>query len=153
LACVQYGLFIVTEGSDRFAVYVGGPQQQGGPQGGKLRVEAIARDREVGLRFLREFKAAMTTHNVYKGKVISISPGQWGVQSLVTFHTWPQVQRDDIVLPPGALEKIERHAVGFSKHRDVLVRSGRSLHRGVLLYGPPGTGKTLTIMYLATQMP
>ncbi len=153
LACVQYGLFIVTSGSERFAVYVGGPpQQQAGPQV-KLRVEVVAPDRELGVRFLRTFKAAMTTHNVYRGKVISLSPGQWGVQSLVKFHSLPQIRRDDIVLPPGALERIERHAVGFSRHRDELVRAGRSLHRGVLLYGPPGTGKTLTIMYLATQMP
>ncbi|HYK98640.1 MAG TPA: AAA family ATPase [Candidatus Acidoferrales bacterium] len=153
LACVQYGLFIVTSGTDRLAVYVGGPpQQQGGPQV-KLRVEVIAPDRDLGAKFLREFKAAMNTHNVYRGKVISIAPGQWGVQSLVKFHTLPQIKRDDIVLPAGALERIERHAVGFSQHRDALLKAGRSLHRGVLLYGPPGTGKTLTIMYLATQMP
>src|SRR5258706_4421864 len=153
LACVQYGLFIVTAGADRFAMYVGGPpQQQGGPQV-KLRVEVIASDRERSVKFLREFKAAMNAHNVYRGKVISIAPGQWGVQSLVKFHSLPQVKRDDIVLPPGALERVERHAVGFSRVKDELVKAGRSLHRGVLLYGPPGTGKTLTIMYLATQMP
>jgi hypothetical protein len=153
LACVQYGLFIVTAGADRFAVYVGGPpQQQGGPQV-KLRVEVIAPDRDKGTKFLREFKAAMNANNVYRGKVVSIAPGQWGVQSLMKFHSLPQIKRDDIVLPPGALERIERHAVGFSKHKDQLVKAGRSVHRGVLLYGPPGTGKTLTILYLATQMP
>lgn len=153
LACVQYGLFIVTAGATRLAVYVGGPpQQQMGP-GVKMRVEVVAPDREIGVRFLREFKAAMTANNVYRGKVISIAPGQYGVQSLVKFHTLPNVPRDDIVLPPGALERIERHAVGFSRHAEVLVNAGRSMHRGVLMYGPPGTGKTLTVMYLATQMP
>jgi cell division protease FtsH len=153
LACVQFGLFIVTAGADKFAMYVGGPpQQQGGPQV-KLRVEVIGPDRERSVKFLREFKAAMSEHNVYRGKIISIAPGQWGVQSLMKFHALPQVKREDIVLPDGALERIERHAVGFSKHKDTLVKAGRSLHRGVLLYGPPGTGKTLTIMYLATQMP
>ena len=153
LACVQYGMFIVTDSATRYAVYVGGPpQQQGGPQV-KLRVEVIAPDREIGVRIVRELKTAMTEHNVYRGKVISISPGQWGVQSLIKFHSLPQVKRDDIVLPPGSLDRVERHAVGFARHKEELVRAGRSLHRGVLLYGPPGTGKTLTVMYLATQMP
>jgi cell division protease FtsH len=153
LACVQYGLFIAQAGAARFAVYVGGPpQQQMGP-GVKLRVEIVAPDRDTGVKFLREFKAAMTEHNVYRGKVISMAPGQYGVQSLMKFHTLPNVPRGDIVLPPGALERVERHAVEFSRHADVLVKAGRSMHRGILMYGPPGTGKTLTVMYLATQMP
>jgi hypothetical protein len=153
LACVQYGLFIAQAGAKRFAVYVGGPpQQQMGP-GVKLRVEVVAPDRDTGLGFLREFKVAMTEHNVYRGKVISVAPGGYGVQSLVKFHTLPNVPRDDIVLPPGSLDRIERHAVEFSRHAATLVKAGRSMHRGILMYGPPGTGKTLTVMYLATQMP
>src|SRR5712691_1963082 len=95
LACVQYGMFIVTDGKDRYAVYVGGPpQQQGGPQV-KLRVEVVAPDRDIGVRMVRELKTAMTGHNVYRGKIISISPGQWGVQSLMKFHSLPQVRRED----------------------------------------------------------
>lgn len=141
LACVQYGLFIVTAGDERFAIYVGGPpQQQGGPQV-KLRVEVVAPDREQGVRFLREFKTAMNAQNVYRGKVISIAPGQWGVQSLVKFHALPVVRRDDIVLPPGALERIERHAVGFSRHRDALVSAGRSLHRASCSTDRPGPAR------------
>src|SRR5205823_4600182 len=65
----------------------------------------------------------------------------------------PPVERGAIVLPAGALERVERHAIAFSQHAETLVAAGRSLHRGVLLYGPPGTGKTLTVMYLATKMP
>jgi hypothetical protein len=153
LACVQYGLFIAQAGATHFAVYVGGPSQQQMGPGVKMRVEVVATDRDIGLKFLREFKAAMTEHNVYRGKVISMAPGQYGVQSLVKFHTLPKVPREDIVLPPGSLERIERHAVEFSRHSATLVKAGRSMHRGVLMYGPPGTGKTLTVMYLATQMP
>jgi hypothetical protein len=152
IACVQFGLFVVTDGDKRYAVYVGGPPNpQMGPRV-RLRVEVIAGDRDVAVAFLRELKAAMTERNVYRGKVISFAPEQFGVLSLVKFHSLPQIRRDDIVLPHGALERIERHAVTFSHHADALVRAGRSLHRGVLMYGPPGTGKTLTIMYLATQM-
>jgi hypothetical protein len=153
IACVQFGLFIVSDGAKRYGVYVGGPPNaQGGPRV-RLRVEVIAPERQVALDFLPAMKRAMTERNVYRGKVISISPEQFGVMSLVKFHKLPSVRREDIVLPDGALERIERHTVEFSRHADALVKAGRSMHRGMLLYGPPGTGKTLTVMYLATQMP
>jgi hypothetical protein len=152
LACVQFGLFIVSDGAKRYGVYVGGPPNpEMGPRV-RLRVEVIAGDREIAVAFLREMKAAMGRLNVYRGKVISVAPEQFGVQGLVKFHNLPTVARDDIVLPEGALERIERHAVTFSEHKDALLAAGRSLHRGVLMYGPPGTGKTLTIMYLARRM-
>lgn len=152
IACVQFGLFIVTDGAKHYGVYVGGPPNpQMGPRV-RLRVEVIAADREVAVAFLREMKTAMARLNVYRGKVISIAPEQFGVLSLVKFHKLAQIARDDIVLPEGALERVERHAVTFSEHADALVKAGRSLHRGVLMYGPPGTGKTLTIMYLASRM-
>ena len=153
LVCVQFGLFIISEGERRLIVFVGGPpRQEFGPRT-LLRVEAVAAKREVALDFLRELKATMTKRNVYRGKIISIAPGQMGVQSLVKFHRLPPVEREAIVLPAGALERVERHAIAFSQHAEALVAAGRSLHRGVLLYGPPGTGKTLTVMYLATKMP
>jgi hypothetical protein len=152
IACVQFGLFIVGEGEKRYAVYVGGPPNpQMGPRV-RLRVEVIARDRQIAVTFLRALKSAMAERNVYRGKIISIAPEQFGVLSLVKFHTLPVIAREDIVLPDGALERIERHAVTFSEHADILVKAGRSLHRGVLMYGSPGTGKTLTIMYLASRM-
>ena len=152
VACVQFGLFIVTDGAKRFGVYVGGPPNpQMGPRV-RLRVEVVSGDREAAVAFLRELKTAMARLNVYRGKVISIAPEQFGVLSLVKFHKLPAVKRDDIVLPEGALEQIERHAVTFSTHAATLVKAGRSLHRGVLMYGPAGTGKTLTIMYLASRM-
>ena len=153
IACVQFGLYIVTDGAKRYGVYIGGPPNaQGGPRV-RLRVEVIAPERQTAITFLSELKHAMTERNVYRGKVISIAPEQFGVLSLVKFHKLPNVRREDIVLPDGALERIERHTVAFSRHAEALVKAGRSMHRGMLLYGPPGTGKTLTVMYLATQMP
>lgn len=153
IACVQFGLYIVRDREWNFVIYVGGPPRTDmGPQV-RMRVEILAADRDRALTVLRDLKAEMKARNVYRGKAISVSPGQYGVQSLVRFHSLPSIRRDDIVLPPGALERIERHVVDFSKHADALVKAGRSMHRGMLLYGPPGTGKTLTIMYLASQMP
>ena len=152
LACVQYGLYFVTSGADRLTVFVVGPPTlEMGPRT-RARVEVACARREAAEQLLRELTAASKELNVYRGKAISLAPGQYGVQSLVKFHRLPKVTRDEIVLPAGVLERIEQHAVRFSDHAAALLAAKRSLKRGILLYGPPGTGKTLTVMYLATQM-
>ena len=152
LACVQYGLFFVTSGDDRLAVFVVGPPSLEMGRGNRMRVEVACSRREAALALLKDLTTATKDLNVYRGKAVSLAPGQYGVQSLVKFHRLPRVQRNDVVLPDGVLERIEQHAVRFSDHAAALVAAKRSLKRGILLYGPPGTGKTLTVMYLATQM-
>jgi hypothetical protein len=153
LACVQYGLFFVTAGDDRLAVFVVGPPTLEMGRGNRMRVEVACSRREAALALLKDLTAASKELNVYRGKAISLAPGgQFGVQSLVKFHRLPNIARDEIVLPDGVLERIEQHAIRFSDHAAALLAAKRSLKRGILLYGPPGTGKTLTVMYLATQM-
>lgn len=152
LACVQYGLFFVTSGEDRLTVFVVGPPTLEMGRGLRLRLEVACSRRDAALALLRDLTAASKELNVYRGKAISLAPGQYGVQSLVKFHRLPEVARDEIVLPDGVLDRVEQHAVRFSDHAAALVAARRSLKRGILLYGPPGTGKTLTVMYLATQM-
>jgi len=152
LACVQYGLFFVTSGEDRLTVFVVGPPTLEMGRGLRLRLEVACSRREAALALLRDLTVATKELNVYRGKAISLAPGQYGVQSLVKFHHLPNVARNEIVLPDGVLERIEQHAVRFSDHAAALVAAKRSLKRGILLYGPPGTGKTLSVMYLATQM-
>jgi hypothetical protein len=152
LACVQYGLYFVTSGTDNLTVFiVGPPSLEMGPRQ-RARVEVACARREAAEQLLRELTAATKELNVYRGKAISLAPGQYGVQSLVKFHRLPKVARDEIVLPDGVLERVEQHALRFSDHAAALIAAKRSLKRGILLYGPPGTGKTLTVMYLATQM-
>jgi hypothetical protein len=153
LSCVQFGLFLITAGGARLAVFVTGASGQGGPRA-RLRVEVMANRREDGQAFLQELNASMRRLNVYRGHVISLSPGEMGMgpQTLVAFHTLAAVAREDVVLPAGLLERIERHTIGFAAHVDELLASGRSLKRGLLLYGLPGTGKTLTVMYLSGRM-
>jgi len=71
----------------------------------------------------------------------------------LTVGTLRAIARDQIVLPAGVLERIERQAFGVADHAERLRASGRHLRRGLLLHGAPGTGKTLTAMYLAAAMP
>src|SRR5438067_5509225 len=70
----------------------------------------------------------------------------------VHFHRFPRIERDDIILPEGLLQRVERQTPGFARQSAKLLEMGRHLKRGLLLHGLPGTGKTLTAMYLAGQM-
>src|SRR5919201_999182 len=153
LTCVQFGLYLLTEGDTRSIIFVAGPPTPGMGPRVRMSVEIMSARRDDAAALQREITQAMRERNVYRAKVISLAPQQYGVQSLVKFHRLPAVARDDIVLPEGALERIERQTIAFSAHGDALRAAGRSLKRGMLLYGPPGTGKTLTVMYLATHMP
>jgi hypothetical protein len=153
LPCVRRGIYTVSEGAHRLVVAIFGPVEHGPrPQ---VRVEVMASDAAVGEAFLRELRATVDRENVYRGHVISLSPNQMGMgpQTLVAFHELPPVAREDLILPAGRLELIERQSIGFSQVAETLRASGRPLKRGLLLYGPPGTGKTMTLMYLIGQMP
>jgi hypothetical protein len=158
-ACVQHGLYLLRgEGDDSdgspLAVLVRGPGEHGGmPQ---IQTEVMTPDPTAATGFLEEIRASMRRHNVYRGKVLSLGnphgPFGYGAPG-VEFPLLPDISREEVVLPEGVLEGIERHTVGFSRHAGRLLAAGRHLKRGLLLYGPPGTGKTLTAMYLIGQMP
>jgi SpoVK/Ycf46/Vps4 family AAA+-type ATPase len=115
----------------------------------------VARRPEECQAFLTELTDLMARLNVYRGHVISLSPGQFGPgpQTLIAFHTLPNVAREDVILPAGVLERVERHTIVFAERAERLLAAGRSLKRGLLLYGPPGVGKTLTLMHLIGRMP
>src|SRR5207244_12440294 len=118
------------------------------------RVELPDATRARAERFVADLAGLMAEHNVYRGKIVSRRPQQcgFGAQTIITFHRLPKVARDDVILPSGVLDRIDRHAIAFSEHALQLTASGRPVKRGLLLYGAPGTGKTLTVMYLAGRM-
>ena len=96
----------------------------------------------------------MITRSVLRGQVLTLGGSDFepGVGGL-TFHRRPTLTTDDIVLPDGLLDRLQRHVAGVARHRDRLRAAGQHLKRGLLLYGPPGTGKTHTVRYLIGALP
>lgn len=150
LACTQLALYLVREGELPLALLVEATQEMFGPS--NLKIEVLAAEKGQADACLAALRKAMQKNNVYRGHVISLSTDER--QSMrVKFHRLTAVGREQIILPAGLLDRIERQSVGFSKHADRLKAAGRHLRRGMLLHGPPGTGKTFTAMYLAGRMP
>jgi len=151
LAYVTTGLFFVRDGDSRLAVLMARPQRYASQ---RYFVEVMAPQQETGEAFLAELRRLMAEHNVYRRKVISLSgaQGPMGMSIKVGFHPRKPAARDQIVLPPGLLERVERSTLEFDRHTEALRDRGHHLRRGILLHGPPGTGKTLTATYLADAL-
>lgn len=120
----------------------------------QANIEVICPDPARAEQFLAEFEAQMLAHNVFRGKVVSIQPHLFssGVGPL-RFLEPSRVRREDVILPPGLLDRVERQVFGVARQREYLLARGQHLKRGLLFYGPPGTGKTHLINYLLTQLP
>lgn len=148
--CVKSGLWLISDSDKRLALML--KQADHGPMGETLSLEVMANDRAVAERTVAELRSLMDALNVYRGQILTLSPSRQGNLTLAV-AALPAVRREQIVLPAGVLERIERHTLGFAERVDALRNAGRHLKRGLLLHGPPGTGKTLTAMYLSAQMP
>jgi hypothetical protein len=150
LTCVKSGLMLVEDGDDRLVVLISAGQQT--LTRGQIRVEVMAPDRHLAERCLEELRRGVRERNVYRGRVISLHQEQ-NQPVTIRVHKLPMIERDDIILPSGVLERIERHALVSPAQVDRLRAAGQHAKRGLLLHGPPGTGKTLTAKHIAQRMP
>jgi hypothetical protein len=150
IMCVAAGLWLIRDGGARFVLML--RRSDHGPRNAELGVEIVAPERAGAERLLSELERLMRELNPYRGHVLVLSGSQFGGVG-VEVQRLPPVTAEQIVLPGGVLERIERHTKTFSEHADSLRAAGRHLKRGLLLHGPPGTGKTLTVMYLSELMP
>ncbi|GHD09067.1 ATPase [Streptomyces violarus] len=152
LACVSCGFYLGAEGDERFAVLLRGPQDEYGRD--KVEIEVLAGEKEFADRLLAEIDTLVRELNIFRGQVLSFEGSEFGHGlGPFRFHRRPGLTRDDIVLPDGLLERVERQVVGVARRRARLRAAGQHLRRGLLLYGPPGTGKTHTIRYLLSHLP
>ncbi|WP_406173543.1 AAA family ATPase [Streptomyces sp. NBC_00996] len=152
LACVSFGFYLGQEGDERFAVLLRGPADEYGRN--KVEIEVLAQEKEFADRLLAEIDALVREHNIFRGQVLSFEGSDFGHGlGPFRFHRRPGLTREEIVLPEGLLDRVERQVVGVARRRERLRAAGQHLRRGLLLYGPPGTGKTHTIRYLLSHLP
>ena len=148
VACPQCALYLVTGGERRLALLI----QAAGPE---VHVDAACADVGRARQVIDQIRRLALERNVFRGHVIGFGGEVFGPrrQELLSFLERPEVGREQVILPPDLLERIERQVVGVARHVSSLRASGQHLKRGVLLHGPPGTGKTHTVRYLLGQMP
>jgi cell division protease FtsH len=151
IKCVTSGLFLARHDDKPVALVIAPASEHNPMHASKLRLEGISPEPDLVSKLLRDVRAAMREHNVFRGRVISLHADRFGALS-VKFHTVPQVRRDEVILPPGTLDRLDTHAIGITARAAALRSAGRHLKRGILLHGPPGTGKTLTATYLLGAM-
>jgi hypothetical protein len=152
ITCVQSGLWLVARDHERLAIMLKSRDRGMGEQ---LTLEVMSPDPSRAETAVAKLWQLMAEHNVYRGRVLELRERHFHDDegAPLTVRTLAAIARDQIVLPAGVLERIERTTFGMSRHAERLRASGRHMRRGLLLHGPPGVGKTLTAMYLATQMP
>ncbi|WP_328469173.1 ATP-binding protein [Actinoplanes sp. NBC_00393] len=120
----------------------------------KAQMDVLTAADGVAARLIARVRELMLLRSVLRGQVLSLGGSDYepGVGDIV-FHRRPALTADQIILPPGILDRIVRHVAGVATHRDRLRAAGQHLKRGLLLYGPPGTGKTHTVRYLLGALP
>jgi hypothetical protein len=150
VTCVRSGLALIENRDERLAVLIS--SSDSGLNRGQIRVEAMAPEREQAEGFLAELRRGVRERNVYRGRVVSLVQEASHQPIEIRVHSLPEIERTDIILPAGVLERVEGHTIEFSRHIDRLRAAGQHAKRGLLLHGPPGTGKTLTAKYIAGQM-
>jgi hypothetical protein len=152
-SCVRCGIYLISDGEDRFAMLLRSPDNPDPMD--EVSLEVAARNAEHAEQVVAEIRQLAIKHSVFRGQVISFGGQMFGHGRgvLLNFLDRPQVARRHVVLPDDLLDGVERQVLGVQQHAERLRSSGQHLKRGVLLHGAPGTGKTHTVSYLMGQMP
>ena len=147
--CVSFGVFLV-DTADPLVVLMRGPDPQVGHDGVSLEVLCADADLVTGL--VADLRDLAVELSPVRGQVVTLAPADRPGGSPISFLRRPALTREQLVLPDGTLNAVERQVVGIAQLKPRLLASGQHLKRGVLLYGPPGTGKTHTVRYLLSQL-
>ena len=147
---VQFGL-VRTAAPDGTPVVIG---MRGAPPHHEpvCGLQVLAPDRATGTAVRERVEELMREHDVFRGQVLTFGFSEHRGNQLVTFQPRPVLAADEVVLPPGVLETVERHVVLAADRAERLRAAGQHVKRGLLLHGPPGTGKTHTVRYLMSRL-
>jgi len=149
-AVVTLGLIATTApGGEPVVIGVHAEREFGPPHS---VLEILAADRAAASATRTEIARLSAEHNAFRGQVLSFGESEHHGNELVSFLPRTPFAADEVVLPAGVLETIERHVTGIGSLSAELRGAGQHLKRGLLLYGPPGTGKTHTVRYLAGKL-
>jgi cell division protease FtsH len=124
-----------------------------------IKVQVAALDGTPGVeathRFFHHLEEAIKKSECYRGKVLSLEYKEmYSGQGLgILVHKLRKVSREEVILPRGTLDLLDRNVMQFVRQRPRLAALGLAIKKGLLFYGPPGTGKTHTLHYLAGSMP
>jgi ATPase family protein associated with various cellular activities (AAA) len=149
---VQLGLVGTSApGGEPVLLAIRGANPQWGQE--QCRLEVLATSRVTATEVRDRVERLMGEHDVLRGQVLAFGTSENRGNDLLTFLPRPTLTGEEVVLPDGVLDAIERHAVGIAEHGERLLAAGQHLKRGLLLHGPPGTGKTHTVRYLMSRLP
>src|SRR3984957_17588340 len=128
LGCLRLALLLVTDQHGRYVVMVQAPNEHHGA----LEIEVAGLPVDLAQRLLAELDELRAELNVYRGHLLDVTMNPMG-GVVLTFAGPPGLGRDDVVLPPAVLARVERHALGVASHRAALLAAGQHLKRGLLL--------------------
>ena len=134
LSCVQGGLYLIN-GQPKLALLLRQGSMMDFAGASPIVIDVMADSRESGEKFIKEIQRHMGKNNVYRGKMLSVIDGSVPVPGMggggtLKFHSVPNITRDQIILPEGLLQRIERQTTEAGKYSQALKNAGRNLQRG-----------------------
>jgi hypothetical protein len=118
----------------------------------ECRVEILGARRTAAVAVRGEIERLMRVHDVFRGQVLSFGVSEHRGNEFLSFLPRPDLSAEQVVLPAGVLDSVERHVISVTSQAARLRAVGQHLKRGLLLHGFPGTGKTHTVRYLISRM-
>lgn len=155
--CLVNAVWLIERDGDRMAILLSNHESRFGSLSKVIEVASLGGDvaQSVSQKLFTELDGTIESASSYRGKVLSLEQryAYTGESSGITVHRLDAVDREEIILPQGCLDLIDRSVIRFAQQREQLRKRKQSTKRGVLFHGAPGTGKTHTIRCLASQMP